>query len=329
MIELVLSLRDRPIFVCGHPKSGTTLLRALLDSHPQLLVYPDETFFFRGFLPETGTLSNDEKLSLAQRYLLHFFANQDKEEFTGYAKTCSVMQQIIEKEGYRHDGDWLSSTILAFGQVNKQINNQTLFWVEKTPYNEHFAKMIYKWWPDARCIHVLRDPRDNYATYHRKHSGLTVEEFSWSWCASLKAGLENQKRFSPQAYRILRYEDLVQKPEATIQEITIFLGIQDNENLRMPTTMGKLWEGNSQFGDKFAGISAKPLKRWKTTLSPDEVNVIETICGGWMRKFDYALQGSFSARAYFRILGWGIRKTTKLPHDISLAVRRRFGVLPR
>jgi len=324
-----LLLRDRPVFVCGHPKSGTTLLRSLLDSHPQLLVYPDETFFFRGFLPETRTLSNDEKLSLAQRYLLHFFTNQDGLEFTGYAETCRTTQQIIEKEGYRHDGDWLSSAILAFGQVNQQINNRTLYWVEKTPFNEHYAGMIYKWWPEARCIHVLRDPRDNYATYHRKHHGLTVEEFSWSWCASLKAGLENQKRFSPQAYWILRYEDLVQKPEATIQEIIAFLGIQDDENLRMPTTMGKLWEGNSQFGDKFAGISAKPLDRWKKELSPDEVNMIETVCSGGMGKYNYMPQGGFSARTYLRILSWGIRKTTKLPHDISLTVRQRFGVLPR
>lgn len=47
----MIELRDRPIFICGHPKSGTSLLRNLLDFHPQLVVYPEESRFFRQFLP--------------------------------------------------------------------------------------------------------------------------------------------------------------------------------------------------------------------------------------------------------------------------------------
>ena len=38
-------LRDRPVFICGHPKSGTSLLRNLLDSHSELVVYPEETWY--------------------------------------------------------------------------------------------------------------------------------------------------------------------------------------------------------------------------------------------------------------------------------------------
>jgi len=45
-IEQLKILRDHPVFLGGHPKSGTSLLRALLDSHPQLVVYPEESGFF-------------------------------------------------------------------------------------------------------------------------------------------------------------------------------------------------------------------------------------------------------------------------------------------
>jgi hypothetical protein len=44
-------LRDHPVFICGHPKAGTSLVRSILDSHPQLIVYPEETVFFRRYLP--------------------------------------------------------------------------------------------------------------------------------------------------------------------------------------------------------------------------------------------------------------------------------------
>ncbi|MGE5223096.1 MAG: sulfotransferase, partial [Omnitrophica WOR_2 bacterium] len=66
-------LRDRPVFICGHPKSGTSLLRSLLDSHPQVIVYPEETSFFRRYLPAAKGLSLDEKIELEDRLLIHIF----------------------------------------------------------------------------------------------------------------------------------------------------------------------------------------------------------------------------------------------------------------
>ena len=47
-------LRDSPVFIAGHPKSGTSLLRSVLDSHPELVAYPEETSFFRRYLPKTS-----------------------------------------------------------------------------------------------------------------------------------------------------------------------------------------------------------------------------------------------------------------------------------
>ena len=73
------SLRDRPVFIGGHPKSGTSLLRSLVDSHPQLVVYPEETMFFRGFLPKAKGLSLEQKLVLADQLITHIFEwNQTK-----------------------------------------------------------------------------------------------------------------------------------------------------------------------------------------------------------------------------------------------------------
>ncbi len=72
------AVRDRPLFICGHPKSGTSLLKALLDNHPQLVVYPEETVFFRRYLPLAQEKEFAEKIALADQYLTHIFEwNQD------------------------------------------------------------------------------------------------------------------------------------------------------------------------------------------------------------------------------------------------------------
>ncbi len=334
-------LLDHPIFICGHPKSGTSLLVSLLDSHPQLLVYPNETFFFRGFLPESSYRDLDEKISLAQRYLLHFFersssssvdqqpaeAAQDR-LFQDYVRTCEVMQHEIGVNGIRHDGDLLGAAIHAYGQAHGKISTDTLYWLEKTPYNEHFAESVFKWWPEARCIHIVRDPRDNFVTYQRKHPGLSAEDFSLGWNSSTKAGFQNRDRFGRKNYLLLRYEDLTTDSEKSLQEIIAFLDIRDEEILRIPTNNGIPWEGNSQFGDKFRGISTKPVGRWKRELFDKNIEIIETICAESMGLLGYESQNRSRLKSYFYIFNWSLRQVPELRSDISKIMKQRFGMLP-
>ena len=72
MIDLS-NLRDHPLFICGHPKAGTSLARAVFDSHPQLVVFPEETSFFRRFLPLAEGLDLEGQLNLAEKMLIHIF----------------------------------------------------------------------------------------------------------------------------------------------------------------------------------------------------------------------------------------------------------------
>lgn len=323
-------LRDRPIFICGHPKSGTTLLISLLDSHPQLVVYPEETYFFRYLIPDIGTASDEEKIALAQRSLLHFFSwetTQDQEVFQSYANMCLTMQRILQETGLRHDGDLLATAMLAFGKVHNLLSNQSRYWVEKTPYNEHFGKMIFNYWPEARCIHIVRDPRDNFATYHRKHPGLSAAEFSWRWKKSLRAGYLNQQQFGAHRYLIMRYEDLTNDPETKLKEIISFLGIEDHPTLRQPTNFGVPWGGNSMFNDTFSGISSKPSGRWKAELDADVVAVIETACKNQMPAVHYPTMGKHSLSAYLKIIDWQIKRTRWVPRQIAQIIKQRWQIL--
>ncbi len=335
------NLYNYPIFICGHPKSGTSLLVSLLDSHPQLLVYPNETFFFRGFVAEMRKRDLDEKVSLAQRYLLHFFdrgsihlENQEDmtsskhDYFVDYAQTCQAMRLEIENKGIRHDGDLLSAAIIAYGKVYGKISPDTIYWLEKTPYNEHFSKTIYHWWPEARCIHIVRDPRDNYLTYQRKHKGLLAEDFAIGWNSSLDAGIKNRDLFGDDRYLILRYEDLTNEPETSLQVLIDFLGISDDEILRIPTDNGIPWEGNSQFGDKFQGISNKPVGRWKRELDEENVNKIESICAEYLEDMGYEFQKRSQLKAQLILWSWRLKQIPALRADFSEMVRQRFGLVP-
>ena len=127
-------LRESPVFIAGHPKSGTSLLRSVLDSHPELVTYPEETSFFRRYLPKAAGKNRIEKLLLSDRYLTHIFewnqANPPAHQ-AGFpdrdysnipvAKVRQAVKQLVAEQ-FRHDGDMLSAVVLAYGQVTGQIN---------------------------------------------------------------------------------------------------------------------------------------------------------------------------------------------------------------
>ena len=296
----MMDLRDRPVFICGHPKSGTSLFRNLLDNHPQLVVYPEESVFFRRYLPEAAGLTEGELFDLALRRLVHIFewdpenppAHQNgfpDRDYTDISteEINAALEELLESGEIRHPGDVLAGAVLAFGQVTGYQLDEVRAWVEKTPGNEHFASRIFAWWPEARCIHLVRDPRDNYASYQRKHESWTPGKFSANWIRSTRAGYANQARYGADRYWVLRYEDLVTGPEDVLEMLCQFLGIEDYPGLRVPTRAGKPWQGNSMFDVQFEAISPVGVGRWKEKLTDSEVGLIQAATRPDFRRLGY------------------------------------------
>jgi hypothetical protein len=320
------ALRARPLFICGHPKAGTSLLRAIFDSHPQLIVYPEETVFFRRFLPQSAGLDLESQLVLAEHLLIHIFhwstsaPVPDQDDFPGrdysaipFDDVRSEMRKLAGAE-IRHPGDILSAVVLAYGQASGQNGERTRRWVEKSPYNEYYARQIFEWWPEARCIHIVRDPRDNYLSYRRKHPDWTAEFFAANWTRSTRAGLDNRERYGPQRYLMIRFEDLVRDPEAQVRALTDFLEIEWDNALFAPTRAGEQWQGNSMFADQFQAISAAPVDRWKVGLLPVDAAVIELKAASLLEECGYSPEaianGSFTQTlaARWRLLTWPFRR---------------------
>jgi hypothetical protein len=317
------SLTENGVFICGHPKSGTSLLMALLDSHPQVIVYPEETGFFRWFANQTEGFPVEKKIQRAEDLILHIFQwdpenpHPSQEGFSdrdyrdiSFDEVRKAYQRYIEDFG-RSIPNILPAAIVGYGEVVGQLSSRAIWWVEKTPYNELFAEQIYQMWPEARCIQTIRDPRDNYASYRRKHPEWTPEVFSISWRTSTHRGWSNQERFGEDRYLVLRYEDLVNELEATLATVRDFLGIKDDPALRQPSRKGVPWGGNSMFGERFQGVSANPIGRYRTTLDRDSIRRLEAALSSEMRRLDYPLDEPISLRAR---VGW-----------IDFRLRRAFG----
>jgi hypothetical protein len=337
------TLANRPVFICGHPKSGTTLIRALMDDHPELVVFPEETSFFRTVMPILGhRVVKTRTMLLLRQFILRSFpevpqpehlqkeaeavSEMARPEFYALMRMHQQAEEIGEVIGSRHFGDGLASVVMAFGQVYGKLNEGSKYWVEKTPHNEQFADQIFEWWPEARCIHVVRDPRDNYASYRTKRSfQLPLSRFTEEWQASVRTARQNQQKYGQEAYLMFNYEDLLRDPDEGLGRISEFLGIEDDPVLRVPSTGGEPWEGNSMFGDTFSSISTAPIGRYLENLENRDIRAIETVLRKEMLWMGYPPEGGASIFAWLRMMAGRLRfRMARAWRNLTMSVPERI-----
>jgi hypothetical protein len=277
-------------------------MMALLDGHPEVVVNFLESHFFLQFLPEISRTGANQSLQVAERILLEPWQphNAYYQKFLSHISHEQVKQifysrlsAIAESGKFSSPAKYLTSAVLAYGEASGQLNADTRHWVEKTPGNEHYAGLIFKWWPQAQCIHMVRDPRDFRLTFKnralkRKRPVPRLDAVAWNWRRSVNALQENEERFGRDRYLRIRYEDLVTEPEREMGRVVAFLGISEHTTLFRPTKGGGVvsWKGNA-VSAQFSEISADRAGRWRRQLDEGEVLLLEALLGKEMDAMGY------------------------------------------
>lgn len=298
-------LEQHPIFICGLPRSGTTLLKALLDGHPELVVDASESRFFMYFVPQAQKVSPRARPELALDILLfpkHRIFDPAGDHYKTYFSHISVdelKKTFLEKLRTTDQElrDYLTTSVLTFGEFSDQLRDETKYWVEKTIFNERYVDQIFEWWPNAKCIHIIRDPKDQFANFRRRdirqnRPPTKIGAFCYTWGNSAQLALAHQQQYGDQRYLILHYEDLVADPESQIKRLIDYLDIENHPILYQPTKVGgKIpWSGNSSLDQKFSGISDASVGKWQESLSQRQLILLQLLVGKYMQEFGYWLE---------------------------------------
>ncbi|HUW84187.1 MAG TPA: sulfotransferase [Phycisphaerae bacterium] len=188
----------RAVIVGGCYRSGTTLMRAILDSHPHIAMGPESWLFV--YRPDYGSLAADYDLPISYVMDLH------------RRSTC------------------LANFIDLFFEAYAQRRGKTK-WGEKSPPNVLRLPWIWQRFPNARFIHMVRDGRDVICSMRSQHRRLVAEGFGtelkgfdeclrW-WISCVRAGI--RWRGDPR-YLEVKYEELVTGLRNTMARVLDFLG---------------------------------------------------------------------------------------------------------
>ena len=250
-----------PIFIGGLFKSGTTLLRAMIGRHSAIAAGLETQWFNLNWEGD-----RDEAFAGHIERLRNFFQVDKPVIEQLFLKTKSA-EQFIDL--------FLSHYAASDGKRR---------WAEKTPGNILHLDRIYRAWPDAKVIHIIRDPRDVFASLKQAGKWDTVEIFIDLWCEYLGAAEDFKRRseHGKDRFMELRYERLVERPVETMRRVLDFVGEaweprtarfqgeKDDFNKVLELT-GKASTTLERLGQP---LSKKRVGIWKDLVTPEEIDEI-------------------------------------------------------
>lgn len=259
------------ILITGCQRSGSTLISLILDSHPDIHSI-DELDFRNEKLPEY--LASDMHVA----FKLPIFSHA--------VDTFDVIPNLRIIWCLRDPRDVIAS------MLKLQIMPQD--YVLPTPWPGYFGQIEIEnalkiLLPEQ--LEQLQEPIEHFREicelpfYERRHHALL---YSSALCWRVKQ--ESLKRYDENKfnYALIRYEDLVQSPEAHINNMMAFLDIPWHDDLlRHHELHEEIQVGNT---DAARAIDTQSVGKWKESLTDEDLVVIRDLCGDAAKQFGYDLE---------------------------------------
>lgn len=288
-----------PIFLAGADRSGTTLMSAVLASHPHIAVARLGSNMFTFFYGKYGDLSRRENFERCLAALLRY----------KHVRILNPDPDRIRREFWQGAPGYAR----LFALINDHFAEQSgrLRWTDKTSYIERYADPIFVHDLASKYIHMVRDPRDRYASSITKwKSGRgKVGGATARWLYSIGLAQRNLRRY-PDNYLIVRYESLATQPEETVRAVCTFLGEDYEPGMLTLAGAEQFYNrgGNSSYGGRAQGaITASSVGRFRKVLPRNEIAFVQAVAGREMALYHYEpepIRFSGGERLAFYLRDW-------------------------
>ncbi|MBW8487323.1 sulfotransferase family protein [Actinomadura parmotrematis] len=281
---------DRPIFVIGCPRSGTTLLQLMLHSHPRIAI-PAETRFLLPLYTrrcDFGDLEDREN----RRAIGEWITGRRESKFHDLGLDAAAVVERIAAAPPTV-GSLAATVFRAYADRFDKPR-----WGDKRPSYFKHVPLLLRMFPDAQFVHLIRDGRDCVAS---------LKEMPWykqdvyhavsAWREAIDMGRRHAARLGPDGYYELQYERLVADPADELTRLCAFLGEDYDPAMAEPQSIARLtvpkqkrWHDRTQgeVGSSRVGSWARRLEEW-------EIGLAETAFGDRLPDHGYTPSGAARA----------------------------------
>ncbi len=263
-----------PIFIVGSPRSGTTLLRNLLNRHPRIAICRETQFnhYIYSRRKAFGDLRNEtNRRRLVKEYLATSRMRRSGIETAG-------LEERLLRDGTSYASLFAALLVHFAESEGKQRCG------EKTPQHALLTETLCEWYPGASIIHLVRDPREVVASLQRvpwASNSVVVNTRTWIQC-----NLAARKSSHRPEYLMVRYQDLVSRPEEELVRICGHLHEDYSPSMLVPDERPIAYSSWSQRAK--AAVTSERLGKWQEQLTQQDVELIEWVAGPHLESFGYA-----------------------------------------
>jgi hypothetical protein len=218
---MTILLKEKPIFMIGAERSGTTLVMAMLGAHPRIAV-PEVVWYYSRFYPYLhtyGDLSKEKNFRTLAAEMVHGL----KTPYWGMkVNPRTIVDEIVASVRERSFAGLYSAMFERYAEESGKKPR----WGEKTPYNLFFVGPMAEDFPNAQFIFITRDGRDASVDYLESSFGPTnIFMAAEIWAMGQNAVKPWREKLARAGrWMDVRYEDLVRQPESILRQICTFLG---------------------------------------------------------------------------------------------------------
>ena len=266
-----------PLFVVGCGRSGSTLLRLMLDAHPDLAV-PGESHFIPALRRRFPDPVHRDALTSALLRTPHF-------------RHWKVAESSVWERVRALEAPTFAGVIEAAFLANADDHGKTR-WGDKTPIHVRWIPSLHELWPDARFVHLMRDGRDVALSYLSLHWGpSTVWGAAQKWRRDVEAGIHDGQPLGTGRYLEVRYEELVTDQKDVLQAICTFAELPFDQAMLDPAarrdhpTLAP--DESRAFHSGAQEEVAAGARDWRTQMAPEDVRRFETVAGPTLSDLGY------------------------------------------
>ena len=269
-----------PVIVLGVRRSGTTLLRVILDRSSELAI-PDESYI----LPQ-----------LARRHPSPVDPAAFAEDLRRQPRLAELGISVDEVAGCLRPGMTSGEAIGAIFETHAAAHGKPR-WGDKTPLYMQHLPLLERLFPEAQFVHLIRDGRDAAVSFLAMPEGIVTRTwahprdaagFACQWRTEIEAAQTLGRHLGPERYLEARYERLAAEPEATVREICGFLSLAFDP--AMIEYAGTVDLTGKPHQTRLAEPPTAGVRDWRTEMPPADAAAFEEVAGDLLARLGYEVR---------------------------------------
>ncbi len=284
---MAITLKERPIFVIGYERSGTTMLMAMLGCHPRLSM-PEVGWLFPRIYPwchTYGDLSVDSNLRTLASEML-FGLNQPL-----WGMSLNPATAVDEILALAPERSFAGIYAALHARYAREFGNKPR-WGQKTPNNLYFVPQILENFPNAQFVFITRDGRDACATSIESAFGAgNIYGAAYTWNAANAFVKPFRQRYDADTWHDVKYEELVREPVRILKQVCDFLGEDYSPQMLEfhETATGKARGKQRDHAPLGHAVSDRYVGIYKEQLSLRDQRIYAALAGETHREAGYDL----------------------------------------